>query len=1187
MMFIKQQGFTRVACIAFTISTIAAVPAFGQSCVAPPSGLTGWWRAEGNTTDTTGGFNATLINGATYATGKVGQAFHFDGTDDSVSIDDAPALNVGTGNFTVDFWVKPATDGGELGLVEKWDDPAGSGWTLTDRGGLYFAGNGGDIQTSAQIPAGSWSHVALRRNGNTVALFLNGGQVGSASNSNTFSSNVPLLFGRRRGSQGFFLSGEIDEVHYFVGTALSNAQITAIYNAGSAGFCAPSLCGNNMPDAGEECDDGNTISGDGCDSNCKITGCGNGVQTSGEACDDGNMVNTDACKDDCTLNVCGDAVPETGVEQCDDGNLIDDDGCDSNCTTTACGNGILTSGEVCDDGNLADTDACLHDCTLNICGDGHTNTGVEACDDGNMVDTDACKSDCSANVCGDGLLNTGVEVCDDGNVLDGDGCDSDCTVSGPCATLPPGLTAWWTADGSGADIQSGYNAELKNGATFAVGRSRLAFNLDGANDYIKVPDNAALDVGTGDFTVDLWVNFNDTAGEQVLVEKYVETFNDAASGWTLTKLDGDSVLLAAGGSNAGSRRLTLTPNTWIHFAARRSGNALAVFMNGTQVANDEVAADLSSPSSLKFGHRGGPTDTPGSLDTRGFFLNGRIDEVHYVVGRALSDMEIQAIVSAGRSGLCVPTPTCGNTFIEAGEACDDGNAVAGDGCENDCTLSCGNGVSDSGEACDDGNATNGDGCDTNCTISACGNGIAAGSEECEDGNSTNGDGCDNNCTDTACGNGIRTSGEDCDDGNSVDGDGCESDCTLTTVNETLPPGGSASTGSSASPEIPIQTTLTTPDGGMVSIATSSEPLTPATVLALVRDLLIQAPPASVAAPLVVTLTVDASAIPAGVDLLRVALIVDGVVLGDCSGTPPGAADPDPCIQSRVLLPDAPFHTPVSRPIPRGPGAGPPPPLGQARTTITPVASVWGVGVSGIDADAQKCVNGVAKAGIGVVKAQNKADANCLKGAIQGEVSNAQTCLTADAGGKVQASTQKTSSFVADRCVPLPPLGLTSANTVNTATQQAALGLMTDLFGGDLTSAVANDKAGASCQLATVKAVQKLFLLNTQLFLACEKSGLAGDTSLIVATPDLARCFSDLTLNPKVLKAVSKLGGTIAGKCSGDLTTLLPGVCGGARNVAYCLQTRVECRICQMFNATNGLSEDCDSFDDFEVNGSCS
>ncbi len=122
---------------------------------------------------------------------------------------------------------------------------------------------------------------------------------------------------------------------------------------------------------------------------------------------------------------------------------------------------------------------------------------------------------------------------------------------------------------------------------------------------------------------------------------------------------------------------------------------------------------------------------------------------------------------------------CGNNVVTAGEECDDGNATNGDGCDTNCTVSrCGNGVVDPGETCDDGNAVDGDGCDTNCTPTGCGNGVRTGSEECDDGNVTSGDGCDVGCKLTRCGNGIRTTGEECDDGNTVNGDGCDNNCTV-------------------------------------------------------------------------------------------------------------------------------------------------------------------------------------------------------------------------------------------------------------------------------------------------------------------------------------------------------------------------------------------------------------------------
>ena len=48
---------------------------------------------------------------------------------------------------------------------------------------------------------------------------------------------------------------------------------------------------------------------------------------------------------------CGDGVINLEGEECDDGNTTDGDGCDSNCTTTRCGNNVRTAGEQCDDGN--------------------------------------------------------------------------------------------------------------------------------------------------------------------------------------------------------------------------------------------------------------------------------------------------------------------------------------------------------------------------------------------------------------------------------------------------------------------------------------------------------------------------------------------------------------------------------------------------------------------------------------------------------------------------------------------------------------------------------------------------------------------------------------------------------------------------------------------------------------------
>jgi len=48
-----------------------------------------------------------------------------------------------------------------------------------------------------------------------------------------------------------------------------------------------------VEDVGEQCDDGNVVSRDGCSSTCNIETCGNGVLDVGEGCDDGNTAGGD------------------------------------------------------------------------------------------------------------------------------------------------------------------------------------------------------------------------------------------------------------------------------------------------------------------------------------------------------------------------------------------------------------------------------------------------------------------------------------------------------------------------------------------------------------------------------------------------------------------------------------------------------------------------------------------------------------------------------------------------------------------------------------------------------------------------------------------------------------------------------------------------------------------------------
>ncbi|MDG2308712.1 MAG: DUF4215 domain-containing protein [Candidatus Binatia bacterium] len=156
------------------------------------------------------------------------------------------------------------------------------------------------------------------------------------------------------------------------------------------------ICGNAVTETGEDCDDGNAVDGDGCDTNCTVTACGNGIQATGEACDDGNLVNGDGCSDACLLEVCGDDILNAG-EDCDDGGTVSGDCCDALC-------GFEPNGSGCtDDANL---------CTDDVCDGAGTCTNApntDPCDDSNgCTVNDAC----SGGACGGDFLQPWVNEFD-------------------------------------------------------------------------------------------------------------------------------------------------------------------------------------------------------------------------------------------------------------------------------------------------------------------------------------------------------------------------------------------------------------------------------------------------------------------------------------------------------------------------------------------------------------------------------------------------------------------------------------------------------------------------------------------------------------------------------------------------------------------------------------------------------
>src|SRR5262249_60170423 len=90
-----------------------------KPCVTPPPNMVSWWPGDGNANDIQDGNNGTLQGGATFAAGKVAQAFSFDGVNGSVTVPDSANLDI-TGPLTIDVWVNVTAINQALNKAILW-----------------------------------------------------------------------------------------------------------------------------------------------------------------------------------------------------------------------------------------------------------------------------------------------------------------------------------------------------------------------------------------------------------------------------------------------------------------------------------------------------------------------------------------------------------------------------------------------------------------------------------------------------------------------------------------------------------------------------------------------------------------------------------------------------------------------------------------------------------------------------------------------------------------------------------------------------------------------------------------------------------------------------------------------------------------------------------------------------------
>jgi hypothetical protein len=246
---------TTAGTFAFTLqatdaATMTATRDFSKmilACLPPAAGGIAWWRAEGNASDALGTSHGTLQNGATFSSGKVGQSFSFDGTDDSVEIPNSVSLNP-TGGLTLEGWVLVAGKQGQWrDLISK--DGEGFerqyGLTISFSNGFtpFVSVPGGLVFFSGITPVqlDRWYHVAMTYDGSFLRLYVDGKVDGFQAVSGAIIAGtqpVRLGGGAPLGFSPHFFPGQLDEVAIY-DRALSGQDIQHLYRAGAAGKCPP------------------------------------------------------------------------------------------------------------------------------------------------------------------------------------------------------------------------------------------------------------------------------------------------------------------------------------------------------------------------------------------------------------------------------------------------------------------------------------------------------------------------------------------------------------------------------------------------------------------------------------------------------------------------------------------------------------------------------------------------------------------------------------------------------------------------------------------------------------------------------------------------------------------------------------------------------------------------------------
>jgi hypothetical protein len=154
-----------------------------------------------------------------------------------------------------------------------------------------------------------------------------------------------------------------------------------------------------------------------------------------------------------------------------------------------------------------------------------------------------------------------------------------------------------------------------------------SFNASGQTQYLTVPSNAAFQFGTGNFTIEFWVKFNNVVDQQALVD--MRSGVGAAIAPVIYLFTNSKIYYYAGAADRIISSQTVQANLWYHIAVVRSSSVTTMFINGNKTGStyaDTNTYIINSPWIGRFNN--GVTGLT-------LMLNGQMSNLRIVKGTAL------------------------------------------------------------------------------------------------------------------------------------------------------------------------------------------------------------------------------------------------------------------------------------------------------------------------------------------------------------------------------------------------------------------------------------------------------------------------------------------------------------------------------------------------------------------------